>query len=74
MGVFLIIRLKKNASPKLLTERLQKVSIHEVGHNLGLDHCTKNSECMMSAANGTIKQVDLEKIMFCDNCRNIIGI
>jgi len=67
-------RLKKNASSKLFTERLQKVSIHEVGHNLGLFHCTKNAECMMSAANGTIKQVDREKIMFCDNCRNIIGI
>lgn len=67
-------RLKRNASPKLFTERLHKVSIHEVGHNLGLHHCTKNPECMMSAANGTIKQVDHEKMMFCDNCRNIIGI
>jgi archaemetzincin len=67
-------RLKRNASPKLFTERLQKVSIHEVGHNLGLHHCTKDPECMMSAANGTIKQVDHEKMMFCDYCRNIIGI
>ena len=67
-------RLKRNASPRLFTERLQKVSIHEVGHNLGLHHCTKDPECMMSAANGSIKQVDHEKIMFCDNCRNLIGI
>ena len=67
-------RLKRNASPRLFTERLHKVSIHEVGHNLGLDHCTKDPECMMSAANGTIKQVDYEKIIFCDNCRNLIGI
>jgi archaemetzincin len=67
-------RLKRNASPRLFTERLHKVSIHEVEHNLGLHHCTKDPECMMSAANGTIKQVDHEKIMFCDNCRNIIGI
>jgi archaemetzincin len=67
-------RLKKNASPKLFTERLHKVSIHEVGHNLGLHHCTQNPECMMSAAKGTIKLVDHEKIMFCYNCRNIIGI
>jgi archaemetzincin len=67
-------RLKKNASPKLFTERLHKVSIHEVGHNLGLHHCTKDPECMMTAANGTIKQVDDEKMMFCDYCRNIIGI
>jgi len=67
-------RLKKDASPKLFTERLQKVSIHEVGHNLGLEHCTKDPECMMNAAKGTIKQVDLEKIMFCKNCSRIIGL
>jgi archaemetzincin len=67
-------RLKKNSSAELLTERLQKVAIHEVGHNLGLDHCTKNSECLMSAANGTINQVDHEKMLFCDNCKKIIGI
>lgn len=67
-------RLKKNASPKIFTERLQKVSIHEVGHNLGLDHCTKDPECMMNAAKGTVKQVDLEKIMFCKNCTLFIGL
>ena len=67
-------RLKKNSSTELLAERLQKVAIHEVGHNLGLNHCTKNSECLMSDANGTINQVDHEKMLFCDNCKKLIGI
>ena len=67
-------RLKKNSTTELLTERLQKVSIHEVGHNLGLEHCVKNSECLMSDANGTIDQVDHEKMIFCDNCKKTIGI
>ena len=67
-------RLGKNSTPKLLKERLQKIAIHEVGHNKGLDHCNKNTECLMHAADGSIKQVDHEKLFFCDNCRKIIGI
>jgi archaemetzincin len=67
-------RLGKNATSKLLKERLQKIAIHEVGHNKGLEHCTKNTECLMHAADGSIKQVDNEKLFFCDNCRKIIGM
>jgi archaemetzincin len=67
-------RLKKNATAKLLADRLQKVAIHEVGHNLGLNHCTKDPECLMNDAGGTIKQVDQEKFMFCENCKKLIGM
>jgi len=67
-------RLKKNANAKLLADRLQKVAIHEVGHNLGLYHCTKDPECLMNDAGGTIKQVDKEKFMFCENCKKLIGM
>jgi archaemetzincin len=67
-------RLGKNSTPRLLRERLQKIAIHEVGHNKGLEHCNKNIECLMHAADGSIKQVDHEKLFFCDNCRKIIGI
>ena len=67
-------RLGKNSTPRLLKERLQKIAIHEVGHNKGLEHCNKNKECLMHAADGSIKQVDHEKLFFCDNCRKTIGI
>jgi len=67
-------RLGKNSTPRLLKERLQKIAIHEVGHNKGLEHCNKNTECLMHAADGSIKQVDHEKLFFCDNCRKILGI
>jgi len=53
-------------------ERLDKIVLHEIGHNLGLDHCTNDPQCMMNAANGSIKEVDQERIWFCDKCRKTL--
>ena len=61
-------RLRKNANTQIMFDRLEKVALHEIGHNLGLDHCVNNKECMMNDANGTIKQVDKEKVWLCDKC------
>jgi len=49
-------------------ERLSKVVLHELGHNLGLDHC-KTKNCFMHDANGTIKSVDAEEKNLCSSCR-----
>jgi archaemetzincin len=65
-------RLKKNVSNQKMLERLKKVALHEIGHNLGLKHCTNNKVCMMNDACGTIKQVDREKIWFCNKCWKLI--
>jgi archaemetzincin len=64
----------KNAGQEKLLDRLKKVSIHEVGHNLGLDHCNYDIECLMNDVRGTVKQIDRERVWLCDNCRKIIGI
>ena len=64
----------KNAGQAKLLDRLKKVSIHEVGHNLGLDHCKYDGECLMNDARGTVKQIDMEKIWLCDNCSKQIGM
>lgn len=65
-------RLKKNVSKAKFLERLKKVALHEIGHNLGLEHCTNNNECLMNDAGGTVKQVDREKIWFCSKCWGLI--
>ncbi len=61
-------RLRKNVSESKVLERLEKVALHEIGHNLGLDHCTNNIRCLMNNADGTIKQVDREEVWFCEKC------
>ena len=62
-------RLQHKVTQAQFLERLKKVALHEIGHNLGLPHCTNHPECMMHDANGTIKQVDKEKVWFCEQCR-----
>lgn len=62
-------RFKKGVSQQKILERLEKVALHEIGHNLGLKHCTNNDRCMMTAAKGTVKQVDFMKVWLCEKCK-----
>jgi len=66
-------RLKRHATEALFKERMEKVCIHEVGHNLGLNHCKFDPKCIMNDANGTISQVDREKLFFCSRCKKLIS-
>lgn len=61
-------RLKRNVSKQKILERLEKVALHEIGHNLGLNHCENNNKCMMSSAKGAISQVDYEEVWLCEKC------
>lgn len=65
-------RLKRNMkSQKHFEERVIKVALHELGHNIGLPHCPTKG-CMMQDAEGTIKSVDEEKIEVCELCQKKI--
>ena len=59
-------RLKKTES-KIYESRLQKISVHEIGHNYGLDHC-ETDKCVMQDAVETIKTVDLAGFELCEKC------
>jgi|694.fasta_scaffold90164_4 archaemetzincin len=67
-------RLKKNVSNTKFQQRLIKVVLHEVGHNLGLNHCDNDKKCLMNDAKGTSKQVDNEKVWICNKCSQKINL
>ena len=52
--------------------KLEKVSIHEIGHSLGVPHCESNSKCLMNDAKGEGSKIDKELLWICDDCKNKI--
>ena len=56
----------------LFNDRLVKVALHELGHTMGLPHCTFSRTCFMEAAEGTIKSADRETRFLCSNCKKLI--
>jgi archaemetzincin len=69
-GVVSTFRLNPDqASREKIQERLVKVALHEVGHTLGLEHCTYSTSCLMNDAHGSIKTIDREKKALCQRCK-----
>lgn len=54
--------------PGLMLERLEKEALHELGHVLGLTHCS-DRRCVMASAHD-VGEVDLEDPRFCAVCRS----
>jgi len=65
-----IVSLYRLTGNDLIKQRLAKEVVHEVGHLLGLSHCSI-ATCVMHFSN-TIDDTDKKNINLCDKCRRKI--
>jgi archaemetzincin len=52
--------------PRLVLERLEKESLHELGHTFGLVHCVDGG-CVMHVST-YVEEIDLKPASFCASC------
>jgi archaemetzincin len=68
-----IYRVKRSAkNRKQIISRFRKVTVHELGHNFGLKHCTYDVKCLMQSAKGKATTIDKADEILCVNCRKLI--
>lgn len=60
------------ADSNLLYERVLKEILHELGHTMGLIHCS-DFECVMNSST-YVENIDLKFSRFCKSCQGILGI
>lgn len=61
---------RRECDYELFLERLIKEALHELGHTLGLPHCS-NENCNMKFSS-TVYEIDRKSIFFCDDCLNMM--
>lgn len=64
-------RIKTTNTSKFI-DRVQKICMHEIGHNLGLKHCKQGKKCVMKDAAETIKTIDQVDLELCKTCSSLI--
>ncbi len=62
---------RRNSSSTVFHTRLVKIANHELGHTLGLDHCSQ-SACLMADMKGNMRGLDRAKGGFCSTCRKTL--
>lgn len=55
----------------ILLDRLVKLGVHELGHNLGLGHCRQQGCIMGFSAN--LEKLDQRKLEFCEYCQTLVA-
>ena len=61
-------------SRKQFVESMQKIAVHELGHNFGLHHCSNADKCVMRDAAETIKTIRQVGFELCENCQSILKL
>lgn len=72
-GVSCVVSTFRLGKGSILDSRLKKITLHEIGHNLGLKHC-ENKKCLMTDAVESIRTVDNASDELCVTCRIKLGI
>jgi archaemetzincin len=67
ISTFLLSNCDKPSDHILLLDRVTKEAVHEIGHLLGLSHCS-NSLCVMHFSN-SLMDTDFKQYFFCNNCQ-----
>ena len=62
----------KTQNVELLAERATKEAVHELGHTMGLAHCS-NPFCVMYFSN-SIFETDRKQSLFCNKCQTKIEL
>ena len=62
----------KHQNQATYRDRLKKVALHEVGHNIGLKHCPSD-KCVMRDAVETIRTIDNVDLDFCPDCQKRVS-
>ena len=72
-GTSNIISLRRlhNIDESIYHARIIKIMLHEIGHNLGLAHCS-NKKCFMTDAVESIATIDNESLNLCSKCKDKI--
>jgi len=60
---------RKNPLAFNYKNRVIKIMVHELGHNLGLEHCISIDQCIMHEQAGSAQQLDRMEMIFCESCR-----
>jgi archaemetzincin len=58
------------ANSALLLERAVKEAVHELGHTVGLRHCSEWS-CVMASTHA-VERLDVKSAEFCSRCRRAV--